>query len=466
MQKLKRLVAKKSIAGVRKHISSFPYAEAAEQLETLNSNEQAQLLQMLQIKEQSKLFSFLQPEIQANVVKYLSNNQIKILLEAMYTEEAVDFLEDLPASAVSKLLKTIDPDRRKEILKILNYGDDMVGSIMTSDILTLKKSWTIAKAFTEIKEKLNDVHFAQNFYIVDNKNHLMGYIKIKDIIFENRRKTLRSFVRAATSVQTTTDKEDAAQIFAKYNMTSLPVLDYNKELVGIIMSDSVIDILQEEASEDFQVMAGIKAYEKPYSRIRIIRLFKLRVIWLLLLMFSSTLSQIVLDAFLSFANTSFKDEAGHITVVGITSALVAILPVVSGAAGNAGSQSSATIIRALATGDITTRDYFKVFGKELRASTLIGITLGLANFVRLVIYYAITGDIQDSKYIFLSLAASLSLMLIIIFAQVVGSLLPLIAKVFKIDPAVMAAPVLTTLIDTLSIVIFFGISIGIMIMII
>ena len=466
MKKIKSILKQKNVSQIRDYISDFPLVKIAESLEKLKFKESELIIRSLKSNDQSKLFPLLTHEIKEAIIKNFTKSQIAKIIIPMHTEDVVDFLEEFQDDLFSKAISVFSPKKCKEIIKILNYSDDLVGSIVSTDIVTLKKSWTISEALEVIKNHLEDIHFSHYFYIVDNKNKLVGYVKVKDIIFENGQKPLKNFVKPTISVKATTDKQIASQIFSKYNMSSLPVLDYNNEVIGIITSNSVIDVIQEEVGEDFQVIAGIKASKNPYSKNKVFKLFKSRVIWLLLLMISSTLSQVVLDAFLGLAGNNLNEQTSHIATIGITSAIVAILPVISGAAGNAGSQSSTTIIRALSTGDITTKDYLKVFGKELKTSTLIGFLLGIANFLRLLIYYSVSGDINDSKYVFLSLAASLSLMIVIILAQVVGGILPLIAKALKIDPAVMAAPVLTTLIDTLSIIIFFGISIGIMLLVI
>ena len=241
-------------------------------------------------------------------------------------------------------------------------------------------------------------------------------------------------------------------------MSALPVINKSKELIGMITAEEIIDVIQDEATEDISKMAGIDvdASDESYSKQSIKKIFRSRVLWLMFLMISATLSQIVLDV----SQNWLTDSAA----AALSTAFIAILPVISGAAGNAGSQSSATIIRALATNDINTKDYLKVLWKEFRVSLIIGFSLGLANFLRLMIYFSIKINF-DSDHLLLAFAASLSLMVVIMLAKIVGGTLPLLAKKIKLDPAVMAAPLLTTLIDALSIAIFFSISIGIMLIV-
>ncbi|NQZ65875.1 MAG: magnesium transporter [Mycoplasmatales bacterium] len=382
---------------------------------------------------------------------------MKDIFGELYTDEIADLIEEMPEELATRILKSTDKETRSDINKILKYSDDQIGSVMNVDIINLKRSWTVRQAIEHIKEERNKSIISQHFFVTDSKERLTGYVTMEDLLFSRRSQKIESLSKATTSVTTTTDKEEAAILFADHNMPALPVINSSKNVIGTITADEVISIVTEEATEDIHKMAGIESDDDtPYSKKGTFSLFKSRSMWLMLLMISATLSQIVLDSFQGFSNKMLTPM--------LTTAMIAILPVISGAAGNAGSQSSTTVIRALATGDISSKDYFKVFIKELKVSVVIGLLLGSANFLRLAIYYWASPSVDlNTEYLMLSMAASISLLSVIILAKIVGGMLPLVAKMLKLDPAAMAAPLLTTLIDALSTMIFFGISIGIMV---
>lgn len=469
---LKSAIKSKNIKEIRKISSKITVAEIVNIIQQMSGNERLFYFRVLNSESQSQIFSSLDFQYQEQLIKSFTDEQIKTFVNDLYTDDLADLLEEVPEEIAKRMLSAASKETRDDVNKILRYQDDQVGSIMNVDILTIKQSWNVGDAIDEIKKKRKEIRTSHYFFVVNNKNQLVGAVRLEDLMFAKNSKKVKDIIIPTGFVQTTTDKEKAGIIFAEYDMSSLPVVNSAKMVIGMITSDDMIDVVQESATEDFRKMAGIQHdVDKRYSKSKILSLFRSRIVWLLLLMISATISQIVLDQFQEIsANT--LGGSGAISTAGIwTTALVAILPVISGAAGNAGSQSSTMIIRALAVGDITVKDYLRVIWKELRIAFFVGMALGISNFVRLIIYYSATGDIGSAstftkQYIFLSLAASIALFAVIILAKVVGGALPLIAKKLKLDPAVMAAPLLTTLIDALSTMIFFGISIGIMFMVI
>lgn len=451
---LKQAIKQKNVAEIRKITKTLHFADIADMLEKLSSQESVIYFRLLKTETQSEIFSHLEPAYQEQLIKLFSDQQMKDIVGELYSAEIADLIEDVPDEFANRILKSTDKETRANVNKLLKYNEDQTGSIMNVDIILLKRTLSVGAAIKKIKEEKEDARLAHYFFVTDAKQKLVGYIAIEDLLFEKKTAKLSTIAKPSPSVKTTTDKETAAREFANYDMSVLPVINSNNQVIGMITSDEVIDIVNEEATEDIQRMAGIETTDDaPYSKTSSFKILKSRSMWLMLLMISSTISQIVLDSFQGFSS--------DITGAVITTAIVAILPVISGAAGNAGSQSSTTIIRALATGDITPKDYLKVIWKELKVSIMMGILLGVANFARLLIYYEAKGDLT-TDYLFLSMAASLALFAVIVLAKVVGGTLPLLAKKLKLDPAVMAAPLLTTLIDALSTMIFFGISIGIM----
>ena len=454
---LKTAIKKKKISEIRKITKATPIADIADLLEEMDNSERVVYFRLLKTETQSEIFAQLEPEYQEQLINSFTDEQIEKLVSELYTADIVDLIEDVPENLSLRILKSTDNKTRKDVNKLLKYDDNLTGSIMRVDIVILRQSMTVEHAIQEIKTEKDNAKIAHYFFVTDAKKHLTGYLAIEDLLFENKSTKISKLMKASPSVTTTSDKEEAAISFANYDMSVLPVVNSYKEVIGMITAQDVIDVVTEEATEDIEKMAGITSNDTPYSKKTILSIFKSRTLWLMLLMISATISQIVLDSFQGISNATI--------VATFTTAIVAILPVISGAAGNAGAQSSTTIIRALSTGDISTKDYLKVLWKELRVSILIGLLLGIANFVRLVIYYLAKDGELNTDYLFLSLAASISLFIVIVLAKAVGGTLPLLAKKMKIDPAIMAAPLLTTLIDALSTMIFFGISIGIMIMV-
>lgn len=456
---IKAAIKSKNVKELRKIAQNTPVAEVADLIESLTPSEQVLFFRLLNTDLQSEIFASLEPDYQEALVKTFSDQQIKKIIGELYADEIADIIEEVPEDIAQRIIKNTPKERREDVNKILRYNEDQVGSIMTVDILPIKQTLKVSEAIKLIKEHKDLIYMGHYFFVVDSKGSLTGSITIEDLMFSNDSKKIKDLAKPIGYVQTTTSNEEAAIRFADHDMSVLPVVNSSKQVIGAITADDMIDVIQEEATEDFKKMAGIGADETPYSKTNTKSLFKSRILWLMLLMISATLSQIVLDAFQHASNSKFG------TAIWVTTAVVAILPVISGAAGNAGSQSSTMVIRSLAIGDISTKDYKKVMFKEIKVSSLIGLALALANFVRLIIYYSVSGDLTGShgnEHIYLSLAASIALAVVIMLAKVTGGTLPLLAKKLHIDPAVMAAPLLTTLIDALSTAIFFGISIGIM----
>lgn len=460
---LKKAIRDKKISVVRSIAKSKTQADIADLLEKLPLKDTLQFFNILKEEQRSEIFNALEDDYKLKLIKIFSDSELKSIVGELFADEIADIVDTVQADFSKRILDNTDKQKVKKVNKILGYSDDKVGSFMSVEIVSIKQTLTVEKTIALIKNKKEEAELTHYFFVVDNQNKLVGYILTEDLLFSTPKKVIKTIMKPTTSVTTTTDKEVAALKFANYDMSVLPVVNSNDIFVGVITSDDVIDVMQESATEDIHKMAGIDSpSDIPYSKTGIFRIFKSRVFWLMLLMISATLSQIVLDAFQKISNDALLGA-------GITSAIVAILPVISGAAGNAGSQSSTTVIRALAIGDISSKQYLKVFWKEFRVALLMGFALGVANIARLFIYYGTKGELagsQSTKYIVLSLAASLSIFIVIILAKIVGGLLPLVAKSLKLDPAVMAAPLLTTLIDALSTLIFFGVSIGIMILVI
>ncbi|MCP4336329.1 MAG: magnesium transporter [Mycoplasma sp.] len=477
---LKTAVRNKKVSEIRKIVKETPIADLAEMLEKIPTTQLGFFFRVLGVREAGKLFAFLDHEKQELIIKLLSDKEQKTILENIYADDIVDIIEEMPSNISKQILKNTPKDKRSDINKLLRYKDNQTGSIMSIDMVEIKQTLSCYNAIKLIRQEYQNIEDTSNYYVVNSKGQLVGAVKLQSLVFADENKKVKDVMTPVGSVLTTMDKESATLEFAKHDSSTLPVINSQGYLTGMITSDDIIDTIQEEATEDIHKMAGIENIDNSYLKISIIKLFRSRVLWILLLMISATLSQIVLDGFINIADKTLGQTAKGVAITGtITSSLIAIVPVISGSAGNAGAQSSTMITRSIALGEIKGKDIFNVLKKEIFTGAMIGITLSIVNFIRLIIYYAVQGsrfnqqvnilvssNTKDIVLLWIAFASSISLFVIIIFAKTIGGALPLIAKKLKLDPAVMAAPLLTTLIDALSILIFFGISIGIIIMVI
>ncbi len=460
---LKEAVLLLDFQNVRKYFENHNTADVSKLIIRWGEQEVVMLFRLLSTKKSAELFTYLPPIYQKKIVEILTRKDIEKLLTDLYNDDIVDILEELPANLTKKILSYAPKEDRDVINKLLNFSEDSVGSIMSVDMIQLKNTDTVARAIKKIRDAANAIEITHYFYVVDKKHRLIGYLLSEDLILATNSTKITKIIRKdIISVNSLDDKEGAANAFKFYDMSVLPVVNKENCLIGMITSDDIIDVIEEEATEDIHKMAGINPSDKQYTEMNTMEIFRSRFFWLLLLMLSATLSQATLDYFQRWTNNITGVVGPTIMATTITATLVAIVPDLSGASGNAGSQSSTMVIRALAIGDINKTDYLRVFLKELKAGTLIGLALFVANFIRLLLYYTVRNGSLSNLDIWISLAASLSLWLVIILAKLVGGMLPLLASAINLDPAVMAAPLLTTLVDALSILLFFLISIGIL----
>ena len=349
-------------------------------------------------------------------------------------DDAVDMLEELPANVVKRVLKNARPDTRKLINQFLNYPENSAGSIMTAEYVGLKQSMTVEQAFAYIRKNGVDKETIYTCYVMDAKRRLEGVVTVKDLLMNPYEEIIGNIMDThVIKAFTTEDQEEVADSFQKYDLLSLPVVDHEERLVGIVTVDDVVDVMEQEATEDFEKMAAMLPSEKPYLKTGVFQLAKNRIAWLLILMISSMITGGILA----------KYEAAFAVIP----LLVTFIPMLTDTGGNAGSQSSTMIIRGMAVGEIEPGDLFKVLWKELRVGIIVGAILGFVNYVRLVILY-------PGKEM-LCLTVVLSLMVTVVIAKTIGCVLPIAAKVFHMDPAIMAAPLITTIVDAVSLIIYF-----------
>lgn len=429
-------------------------------LSTINEVDIADLFYEFDAKTKSVVFRLLPKElaadvfveldedVQAELINSFSDSEISNIINMMYVDDAVDVIEEMPANVVRRVLARVSPEMRTAINEILRYPEDSAGSIMNTEYIYLKPTMTAKQALLHIRDTGIDKETVNTLYIINKHRKLMGEISIRDLIFLEPDQTVDIALTGADIfyVKTTDDKEHVAQIFNKYSLTELAVVDNEKRLVGIITVDDAIDVITEEATEDIEMMAGITPSDKPYLKQSVFSIFKSRIPWLLLLMLSATFTGIIISSF-----------EGALAVIPILSAFI---PMLMGTGGNAGAQSSATINRGLALKEITLKDALRVSAKELGTSALCGACLFAAMFVKMLTVdkFLIGSEITIS----VALVVSLTLFLTVMIAKIIGGLLPLLAKRLGFDPAVMASPFITTITDTVTLVIYFVIAVNIL----
>lgn len=381
------------------------------------------------------LFANLESKEQGIILRGATDKEVGDLLEELMVDDAVDALEELPANVVAKLLTHVSPETRATINKFLQYKENTVGSIMTSEFVALKKSMTVTAAMEQIKRAASESEQIYTCYVMDASRHLEGVVSLRDLILA-KGDVLIEEIMTDNPISTTTseDQEAVTELFSKYDLLAIPVVDAENRLVGIVTVDDIFDVIEEEVTEDMEKMAAVTPSDKPYLEAGVFHLAKNRIIWLVLLMFSSIFSSYVLT----------ENNA----VFSAIPLLIAFIPMLTDAAGNAGSQSSATIIRSIATHEIGGKDFFKVLWKEARIGVVAGVVLALFNFVRMIIQYGNTE---------VALAVSIALVFTVIIAKLLGCIFPFLARIVKVDPALMASPLITTIMDTLSLVVYIGV---------
>lgn len=385
----------------------------------------------------AEVFVNMEPEYQEMLIRAFSDTELREVLDELYVDDAVDLIEEMPATLVKRILRHTDPDTRKSINEILRYPEDSAGSLMTIEYVDLKRSLTVADAFTRIRRTGVDKETIYTCYVTDSKRKLKGYVTVKDLLLADETATIREIMEDnVISVNTHEDKEVVADLFQKYDLVVLPVVDRENRLVGIITVDDAIDVLQEEITEDMELMAGITPTDKPYLKMGVFENFKKRIPWLMLLMVSATFTEKIITHF-----------EGALTAC---VALTAFIPMLTGTCGNCGNQSSSTIIRGLSLGEIEFRDTLKVVLKEFLIAIVCGIALAIVNFIKLMIFDDIGWRV--------SLVVSVTMIAAVVFAKVVGSILPVIAKKIGFDPAVMSSPFISTIVDAVTLLIYFAIA--------
>ncbi len=438
LERINDLIDNKRYADIKRLLTDMNEHDIAEIFEELPIKEVVKLFRLLPKDIAADVFSYLEIDTEARIITSLSEKEAADILNDMSADDATDLIDEMPANVVTKLLNKVDPETRRDINKLLKYPDNSAGSIMTVEYLDFKEYNTIKDALKKIRTDYDEQETINICFITDKKRELIGTVTLKDLVIHEENTPLSEIMdEDFVSVSTLTDQEDVAKLIQDYDLTLVPVVDLEHKLVGIITIDDVVDIIEQEATEDIEKMAAILPTEKSYLKQSIIDIYKSRIPWLLLLMISATFTGKIIQHY----------ETALASMVILTS----FIPMLMDTGGNAGGQASVTIIRALSLNDVEFSDIAKVMWKEFRVSLIIGISLAAANFVKLLVV--------DQVTIPVALVVCLTLIMTVSIAKIVGCTLPIFAKKLGFDPAVMASPFITTIVDAISLVVYFTVAV-------
>ena len=434
-EQILQLIEQKRFSEARMLLEDEHPADIAQMLDEMDAAQGCRTFRLLPKSLAADVFSYLDSDNQQRLITLLSDAELSRVLDEMYMDDTVDMLEELPASVVKRILQLSHPDTRSEINRLCRYEEDTAGSIMTTEMIDLKRSMMVKDAFDLIRRVGTDMETIYTCYVTDERRVLEGVVTVRDLLLHPYEAKVEDLMdEDPLSVQTGDDQGTIAQIFQKYDILTLPVVDSEKRLVGIITIDDAVDVIQEENTEDIEKMAAILPSDKPYLKTSIFDLWKRRIPWLLLLMISATFTGNII--------TSFEDKLSKYIV------LTAYIPMLMDTGGNCGSQASTTIIRGLSLGEVQFRDIFRVIWKEIRVAVLCSSTLAVCNFVKLMLI--------DRLQMMVALTICVTLIITVCSAKIVGCTLPLLAKKLGFDPAVMASPFITTIVDAISLLVYFG----------
>ncbi len=440
------LLAQKKFGELRTVLSEINPVDLAGILEDVEETELRLLFRLLPKELAAEVFVEMDNDQQEYLIQAFSDRELRDVLDELYVDDAVDLVEEMPAGLVKRILRHTDPEMRKSINQLLQYPKDSAGSIMTTEYVDLKKQQTVAEAFDRIRRDGVNKETIYTCYVTDANRKLIGLVSAKDLMLSDSNQCIEEIMETnIIYVGTQDDQEEVALMFDRYGFLALPVVDRENRLVGIVTVDDAIDVLQEEATEDIAKMAAIMPSEENYLKTPAWQHAKNRIFWLLFLMLSATVTGSIIQ----------KYESAFMALP----ILVSFVPMLMGTGGNCGSQSSTMVIRGLALEEIRFKDFFQVLLKELRIAFMVGGILALANTCRIYLMYWNDTQIQEQiNLISLSLISGLSLIGIVVLAKCIGCILPMLAKKCKLDPALMAAPLLSTILDTCSVLIFFTIA--------
>ena len=444
VERIEQFYKNKELSKIKHELGEMNPADIAEILEEFPDNQKLLFFRLLSKEDAAETFVELEPDTQEALIHGISDMELREVLDELYIDDAVDIIEEMPATLVKRILKNTDSETRKSINALLKYPEDSSGSIMTPEFVDLKKDMTVEDAFKRIRRTGVDKETIYTCYVTDASRHLLGVTTVKELLLHDYDDVIEEFMETnIIYVNTLDDQELAAQQLSKYDFLALPVVDMEERLVGIITVDDALDVIQEENTEDIQKMNAILPTEKTYLKTTVWETWKSRFPWLLLLMVSATFTGSII--------TGFEEKLAALTI------LTAFIPMLMDTGGNSGGQASVTIIRAMSLGEVEFRDYFKVVWKEIRVGLICGLSLAVVNFIKIWIVDRMLFK-NDEITLVIDFAICLTLVVEIIFAKFIGCSLPMLAKKMGFDPAVMSSPFITTIVDAVALLLFFGIS--------
>ena len=436
-ENLSELLYERKYVAFRNEIDEINAIDAAEYLASLDIELLPKVFRLLRKSTAAEIFPELDSELQEAIISSITDSEITKLVEELFIDDTVDILEELPASVVSRILSAAKPNTRAELNRFLNYPQNSAGSVMTSEFISVHSNMTVAEAIERIRKTGKNKETIYVVYVTNNSRVLKGFIELRDLIFSDREELIEEVMESAIiSATTLDDRELAASLISKYDLLALPIVDTENRLVGIVTVDDALDVIEEAATEDIEIMAAISPTDKPYLKTGVFETWRKRIPWLIFLLISSMITGGII--------TYYEDALGAMVV------LTAFIPTLMGTGGNAGGQASVTIIRGLSLDEIRMGHIFKILWKEFRISLLCGITLSVVIFGKAMLI--------DRTSFAVALVVAISLFLTVVIAKLVGCALPILAKRIGFDPAVMASPFITTIVDAVSLLIYFQIA--------
>ena len=443
-EELTELLDRRDMKRLQQRLEDMQEFDVAEFLSEIGDNRMPMVFRLLSKETAAEVFANFDAPEQEQVINSITDSELSGILVELYVDDAVDMMEELPANVVKRVMRTATPETRKLINQYLHYPENSAGSIMTAEFIDLKKYMSVRESIARIRRIGEDKETIYICFVTSADRKLEGIVTVKDLLLAEDDTVIENLMDTNVIFATTTeDQESVAEKISDYDLMAIPVVDLEGRLVGIVTVDDVIDVMEEETTEDFEIMAGMTPSDKPYSRTGTLEMWKNRIPWLMFLMLSATFTSMIL--------TKFED------MLAVQAGLVAFIPMLMGTGGNSGAQASTAVIRSLSLGDTEPKDAFRVMWKEWRVAAICGITLAAVNFVKMLLLDGMLLH-NDSVTIAVAATVSVSIVFIVMFAKVVGSMLPIIAEKVGVDPAVMANPLISTVTDAVSLLIYINVA--------
>ena len=439
LEEILNLIENQKFNDLREYLEQVKSADFPSLFEELDKDKMILIYRILSKEKAADVFAELEPDIQEDLINCFTDRELKSVINELFMDDTVDLIEEMPSNVVKRILKNVKESDRKIINELLEYSEDSAGGIMTTEFIDLKENMTVESAFDKIRKIGLDKETVYYCYVLTVDRKLIGFVDLKYLLVADKKEKIRNIMKTnVITVTTSTDKEEVAKIFDKYNFLALPVVDKENRLVGIVTIDDAIDVLQEEVEEDFEKMAAVTPSDDSYFKTGVFKHARNRIVWLIFLMLASIMTGNVL---------SMYENAFAAAPI-----LVAFVPLLMGTGGNCGAQASTLVIRGLSQEEIKLKDFFKVWWKEIRVAIVVGTALALINSLRIFIQY---GQSQME----LASIVGLTLIIVAMLAKSLGCILPMLAKKMKLDPAIMASPLITTIVDTCSVLVYFNLAV-------